>query len=105
MLHVSRTSGTVTTSGADNQTYNEVATFDPPATGSYTIAVATKGAVVAVAPALSTVAKSVAWIVAVVLGVLVALIGVVLIIIGAVQRSSSRNPQSAYGGTGSGQSL
>ncbi len=88
---ISMTSGTVNTTGADNKNYAEVATFDPPTTGSYNIAVATKGSLVAVAPALSTVAKGVAWIVAVVLGSLVAIIGLILIIIGAVRRSSSRN--------------
>ena len=100
---ISKTSGTVNTTGADNKTYAEVATFDPPTTGSYTIAVATKGSVVAVAPALSTAAKGVAWIVAVVLGGFVALIGLILIIIGAVRRSSSRNTQQdAFGGAAAG---
>jgi hypothetical protein len=94
----SKTSGSVKTTGADNKIYAEVATFDPPTTGSYTIAVATNGPVVAVAPALSTAAKGVAWIVAVILGSVVALIGLILIIIGAVRRSSSRNNrQDAFG--------
>lgn len=90
---VTKTSGTFNTTGADNKNYAEVATFDPPTTDSYTIAVATKGSVVAVAPALSTVAKGIAWIAAVVLGSIVAIIGLILIIIGAVRRSSSRNMQ------------
>ena len=90
---VTETSGTVNTTGAGNKNYAEVATFDPPTTDSYTIAVATKGSVVAVAPALSTLAKGIAWIAAVVLGSIVAIIGLILIIIGAVRRSSSRNMQ------------
>ena len=96
---ISKTNGTVNTTGTDNQTYAEVATFDPSTTGSYTIAVATNGPVVAVAPALSTAAKGIAWIVAVVLGSFVALIGLILVIIGAARRSSSRKEQqAAFGG-------
>ena len=41
-LKVTKTNGTVSTTGADNTTYAEVATFDPPTTGSYTIAVPRK---------------------------------------------------------------
>ncbi len=96
---VTKTDGTAETTGADNKIYAEVATFDTPGAGSYSVAVATNGSLVAVAPALSTAAKGVAWIVAIILGSLVAVVGVVLIIIGAARRSSSRTrPPAAPGG-------
>jgi hypothetical protein len=90
---VANSNATVTANGQGNQNFTEVATFTPPSTGSYAVAVATKGALVAVAPALSTAAKGVAWIAAIIPGVLFALIGVILLIVGAVQRSSSRKRQ------------
>lgn len=95
---VSKTGGTVSVTD-NNQHFAEVAVFTPPATGSYTIAVAGNGTVVAMAPALSTAAKGFAWIVAVIVGGLFAVVGLILLIIGAVRRSSSRRPPAGqFGG-------
>ncbi len=91
---VTKSTATVgTTTGQGNQTFAEVATFTPSASGSYAVAIATKGAVVTVAPSLSSEAKGVAWIAAIIPGVLLAFIGVIVLIVGAVQRSSSRKQQ------------
>lgn len=94
-VDVRDTGSSVNTVGSGNQLFAEVATFDPPTTGSYTIAIATQGSLVSVAPATSSVGKAAAWIGLVGLGGLLALIGVVLLIVGGVQRSSSRKQQQA----------
>ncbi len=90
---VTKTNGTATTVGNGNMSFAEVATFTPPASGSYTIEVATQGAAVAVAPAVSTAAKGFAWLAAIIPGILFAFVGFILLIVGAVQRSSSRKQQ------------
>jgi len=87
---------TFTNSGKE---YFVVATFDPPVTGSYDIAIATEGAEVLVAPSFSAFGRSLAWVSAIGLGGLLALVGLILLIIGLVRRSSSKRPvaPAAYG--------
>lgn len=90
---VSGTGSSVNTVGDGTQLFAEIATFDPPTSGTYTIEITTAGSLVAVAPSLSSAAKGLAWIAAIVIGGLIALLGVILLIVGAVQRSSSRKKQ------------
>jgi uncharacterized membrane protein len=92
---VTDTGSTVNTVGDGNRLFAEVATFDAPSSGSYTVTIATEGSLVAVAPALSAAAKAFAWVAAIIIGVLLALLGIILLIVGAVQRSSSRRKQQA----------
>ncbi len=102
-VQVNGTGSTVNTVGDGTQLFAEVATFNPPTSGSYTIDIATTGSLVAVAPSLSSAAKAAVWIAVIGLGALLALIGIILLIVGAVQRSSSRKKQQAalgYAGAG-----
>ncbi|MFN8158563.1 MAG: DUF2510 domain-containing protein [Candidatus Nanopelagicales bacterium] len=97
---VTDTGNNVNTVGDGSKLFAEVATFDPPSTGSYTIEVATQGSLVAVAPSLSSVGKAVVWLGLIGIGGLLALVGLILVIVGAVQRSSSRKKQrEALAGT------
>jgi hypothetical protein len=75
--------------GEGGQTFTEVANFTIGTSGSFTIKVATEGAVVAVAPSVATEAKGFAWIVGVVVGPLLGLVGLIVLIVGFVQRSKS----------------
>lgn len=98
---VRSTGNQVNTVGDSKQLFAEVATFDPPTTGSYTIQVATAGSLVSVAPAASSIGKAAQWLTLIGIGVLLGLVGLVLLIVGAVQRSSSRRRQrEAMGGYG-----
>ena len=92
---VTSTGDQVNTVGDGKQLFAEVATFNPPTTGSYTIDISTTGSLVAVAPSLSSVGKAAIWLALIGLGGLLAVIGIILLIVGAVQRSSSRKKQQA----------
>ena len=99
---VNGTGNEVNTVGDGKQLFAEVATFNPPSSGSYTIDIATTGSLVAVAPSLSSVGKAAMWLLLIGLGGLLALIGIILLIVGAVQRSSSRKKQREALGQGTG---
>lgn len=75
--------------GTDGKTFVEVANFTIGTSGTFTIKVTTKDAVVAVAPSVATESKGLAFVVALFAGPLLALIGIVLLIVGGVQRSKS----------------
>ncbi len=80
------------------RTFVVVATFDPPVSGAYDIAVSTAGATVVVAPSVTSLVRSLPWLVLIGLGVLIGLVGLVVLIVGLVRRSSSRRPPAALPG-------
>ncbi len=85
---VTETTDEVSATGKDGKNYVEVANFTIGTSDTFTITVATEGAVVAVAPS-STAAKGTAFFAAIILGILLGIVGIILLIIGAVRRSSS----------------
>ena len=64
-------------------------TFDPPVSGSYTIAVAASGPRIQLSPAASMLTRGLLWAALLGLGLLVAAFGVALLVVGRVQRSRS----------------
>ncbi len=84
-----KTSDTAEVKGEGGKTFTEVANFTIGTSGTFTIKVATKDAVVAVAPSVATESKGFAFIVGLVVGPLLGLIGLILLIVGFVQRSKS----------------
>ncbi len=87
---VTKTTDSVSATGKDGKNYVEVANFTIGTSDTFTITVATQGAVVAVAPSLSTASKGTAFFAAIILGILLGIVGIILLIVGAVRRSSSR---------------
>lgn len=77
------------TAVSGGKTFTEAAIFDTGTSDTFTIKVATSGAVVAVAPSVSTVSQGFAWFAAVILGGLLALVGIILLVLGLVQRATS----------------
>ena len=69
-------------------TYVVVATFDPPVSGTYDVAISTEGSTVVVAPALTSFARTLPWLALVGFGLLLGLIGVVVVVVGVILRSS-----------------
>lgn len=92
---VADTGDEVNTVGSSDQVFGEVATFDAPTTGTYTITVATTGSLVAVAPATSSVRQAAGWITAIGVGAILGFLGLVLLVIGLFVRAGSRKAQRA----------
>ncbi len=82
-------SDTAEVKGEGGTTFTEVANFTIGTSGTFTIKVTTKDAVVAVAPSVATEAKGFVWILALVVGPILGLIGIIMLIVGGVQRSKS----------------
>ncbi len=92
--------GFAQTLSGSSGTYVVVATFDPPVTATYQVAISTEGSTVVVAPSLTAIARTLPWIAVGGLGVLLGLVGIVVLIVGVVRRSSSRQPAVAVAGQG-----
>lgn len=87
---VNETTDDSATTGDGGKRFVAVANFTTGTASTFTIEVATDGAVVAVAPSASTVSKGFVGTAGVVIGLLVGLLGIILLILGAARRASSR---------------
>ncbi len=89
-VNVNDVGNSTQTYDANGERFGAVATFDPPTTGSYTIAVSTEGSVVVVAPSFTSFGKIAIWVLLILFAVVLGLLGLILLIVGLVKRSKSK---------------